>query len=497
MASRDALLDPGSVSPLATAPRRYGRRSAAQQQPLGLALGLFFGQLAAAAVYTALAFLLPPRVDWLSEAAHVAALHGLLFVVVGLLWTGLRGLDYSALPRGFPLTLGVAEMPAFVTVLANALLLVCLGVESWLATESARDHFSVLNVVQALAVAELVFMGVPGAWVALRLVRGGGGGADVEAGDDSDGTAARGRGKRAAGEGAAFAAVDVGSLAALRLPSSGGAASGALQQRVEQLEAKETELLRQMQRLAGELAAAFQQGAGAAAGSAGGTPSVSGSINTGSPGEPAGGAATPSPLELAGVVQSLTQELERTVSAQRQAAATTAALEERLAWYESELRRASGDVQRLRSALKDEKKKVDKLYATLECEREANAQAQAVISDLRNRLVTSADAGGIGAASGGGLAGSMPAGGGTSLLGSSYLAPAQLGTSLTAAAGGLLRTASLAGRASFAAMSSPGPVRTMSRASMAAPSGGMASPPPSARELLHSPASARQAQPNL
>lgn len=114
-----------------------------------------------------------------------------------------------------------------------------------------------------------------------------------------------------------------------------------------------------------------------------------------------------------------------------EADARAAALEERVQYDESELRRATADVARLRAALKEEKKRSEKLFSTLDLEREASAQAQTVISDLRSRMH---DGPSLGAHS---RSGSM-------------------GPSSFSEAGMLARTASLAGRASFAAMASPG-----------------------------------------
>lgn len=118
-----------------------------------------------------------------------------------------------------------------------------------------------------------------------------------------------------------------------------------------------------------------------------------------------------------------------------EADARAAALEERVQYDESELRRATADVARLRAALKEEKRRSEKLFSTLDLEREASAQAQTVISDLRTRMH---DGPAMGAQS---RSGSMAS---------------------FSEAGMLARTASLAGRASFAAMASPGATRPAS-----------------------------------
>jgi hypothetical protein len=132
-------------------------------------------------------------------------------------------------------------------------------------------------------------------------------------------------------------------------------------------------------------------------------------------------------------------------------AARAASLEERVQWDESELRRATADVKRLRAALKEEKRRNEKLFSTLDLEREANTQAQAVISDMRTRLTENGS---------GQVSSRLSVGasfGGTSSGG------AAIASSFPKNEHSLARSASLAGRASFAAMSSPAPQRTSSR----------------------------------
>ena len=121
-------------------------------------------------------------------------------------------------------------------------------------------------------------------------------------------------------------------------------------------------------------------------------------------------------------------------------------LEDRAAFLDSELRRAAADVQKLRAALKDERRKTEKLFATLDLEREANLQAQATISEMQAR--------GTGGA-GGGAGGAGGAGGGGGGAGPPRDLSASYGVRATEA-GGVSRSASV-GRMSFAAaLATPG-----------------------------------------
>jgi len=121
----------------------------------------------------------------------------------------------------------------------------------------------------------------------------------------------------------------------------------------------------------------------------------------------------------------------------------------RAAFLDSELRRAAADVQKLRAALKDERRKTEKLFATLDLEREANLQAQATISEMQARGTGGAGGGAGGAGGAGGGGGGGGGAGPPRDLSASY------GVRATEA-GGVSRSASV-GRMSFAAaLATPG-----------------------------------------
>ena len=153
-----------------------------------LALWLFFLQILAVVLFCALSFVLPSRVPYLTgdnAAIHVAAIHSAMsFVVIGM-WLVIRGYDYARAPRHFPLNRNLAELNAIITIVANAVLLLCLGVEDWVKQETAHYDFSVLAVVQVLGLAELALAALSGAgcvWRCILYLRnpsapsGGGGG---------------------------------------------------------------------------------------------------------------------------------------------------------------------------------------------------------------------------------------------------------------------------------------------------------------------------------
>ena len=137
-------------------------------------LGLFAFQIGLIAGYTAIAFALPNAVGFMSEAAHIAALHAVVFILTAMLSGSLRYMQSSggvviggvtsALAGSdlFPLTPLLAEAPIIVVTFSNALLLPVLGLEAWLRTEIG-PNFSVLLMVQILAVAETIAVGGAGA----------------------------------------------------------------------------------------------------------------------------------------------------------------------------------------------------------------------------------------------------------------------------------------------------------------------------------------------
>lgn len=164
-----------------------------------LVLWLFFFQIFAVMAYVIVSFTLPTRVAYLTggnAAIHVAAAHAAMFFVVAGMWVLIRSVDFSRAPRGFPLNRNLAEMNAFITTLANAVLLLCLGVEDWVQQETLGTRFSVLGVIQALGAMELglvVLSGAGCAWRAALFLRAGGGAGAPDA--------AMGEGLLAGGEG--------------------------------------------------------------------------------------------------------------------------------------------------------------------------------------------------------------------------------------------------------------------------------------------------------
>jgi hypothetical protein len=158
------------------------------------------------------------------------------------------------------------------------------------------------------------------------------------------------------------------------------------------------------------------------------------------------------PHELAKVVRALTQQLLSSAQSASEGEARMCAMEERLDFYEKELRRATVDANALRERVRERKRENEKLTELLEQERDANSQAQVVISDLRDRLAS------------GNTLPMAPAPGGTGPSAGRLSMNLGGGPTTTPADLSLSRTASLAGRASFAAMTTPTPLaRTSSR----------------------------------
>ena len=137
----------------------------------GATLWLYSCQAVALLIYVICALTLPDRVDWLSDAAHVAALHAMLFFFIALCWGGIRSFDFARVPSYFPLTPRLAEAPSVVVITGNAVLLLCLAVEEWVQREGTHYDFSVLAVVQCLAVGELLIVAATTLAVAWRYVQ--------------------------------------------------------------------------------------------------------------------------------------------------------------------------------------------------------------------------------------------------------------------------------------------------------------------------------------
>ena len=145
------------------------------------AIALFIAQYACIVAYVVAAFALANAIGFVAEAAHIAALHAILFIFVALLSGSLRYLQTGELNKGgaisalaasdlFPLTPLLSEAPIIVVTLANALLLPVLGLEAWLRQEIG-PNFSVLLMVQILAVAEAVAVSAAGGMLICECTR--------------------------------------------------------------------------------------------------------------------------------------------------------------------------------------------------------------------------------------------------------------------------------------------------------------------------------------
>ena len=181
--ARGASLAKQPALPSAAAPAPPARRGTG-----ACVLWLFFLQVLAVLLFSILSFVLPNHVSYLTgdnAAIHVAAVHSVMFFVVSIMWLAIRAFDFSRAPRHFPLNRNLAELNAIITILANGILLLCLGVEDWVKQETAHYDFSVLAVVQVLGLAELALAALSGAgcvWRCILYLRnpsapsGGGGG---------------------------------------------------------------------------------------------------------------------------------------------------------------------------------------------------------------------------------------------------------------------------------------------------------------------------------
>ena len=483
----------------------------AGEPPAGAALALFGAMFGLLAVYAACAYALPDFVAFMSEATHVAALHGIVSLVVTPCSAAAARLVAGALPESFPVTHAAAIAPQLVTGAANTLLLVFLGVESWLRAQLADDSaaVSVLSLVQILAVLELTVVSGFAAYVAVRTCayrqrkrreaaraqqlaaqqrrsRGGGGSSSLYlspfppqralqrqdsvaammvslpssatlgagAGNGSARfeqlTAILGLGGKAPDAAAASTASSSSSLslssssssAALSASAADGAVASLisvsssstgdqpdtssvtptlftvsglvgpaqaarLAERVASLERVEDRLLGELQRMSEALAKAMAKPGSATAPSS----STAGSASTDSHEPSPLASPAPSPTadaSAAALLQMALEDVARLTDESRGLSARCGELEERAAYLESELRRASQDVGKLRAALKDERKKNDKLFATLDLEREANSQAQTVIGDLQARAALASSSIGVGAMAGGPASAARP-----------------------------------------------------------------------------------------
>ena len=494
--ARGASLAKQPALPSAAAPAPPARRGTG-----ACVLWLFFLQVLAVLLFSILSFVLPNHVSYLTgdnAAIHVAAVHSVMFFVVSIMWLAIRAFDFSRAPRHFPLNRNLAELNAIITILANGILLLCLGVEDWVKQEAAHYDFSVLSVVQVLGLAELALVGLSGAgclWRSVQYLRDPTYVGSAAAAQSSSGSA---RALPAAPE-TPRPGVQGGTItqrlqevrrAAAQRQRRGKRAPGSLPlphpsppclllpprhspplpplQRVRQLEDKEAELLRQMARLAAELAQASALS------------SIEEDAEGSSSGSGGGGAGEAS--QLARVVQSLTLQQAAAVAAAREGEERMQSLERLVEYYEGELRRANEGTKALQERLRERKRDNEKLAELLDQEREHAKQAQAVIEDYRDRLASPGGGGGPSAGVGAGAL--VP---GQSSRSSMSLAAAVASLEGNSAAGPLggagaggaaatpgayLGGARSASRASFAAMVTPAPPsglgRTLSRSGASA-----------------------------
>jgi hypothetical protein len=159
---RDAL-PPRAAPP--TTPRVKGKGT--------FVLWMFFLQILSVLLFVVLSFVLPNHVPYLTgdnAAIHISALHSCVFFVVVGMWLVIRAFDFAAAPRNFPLNRNLAELNAIVCILANAILLLCLGVEDWVKQQADHYDFSVLGVVQCLGVGEFALVALSGAGCLWRCI---------------------------------------------------------------------------------------------------------------------------------------------------------------------------------------------------------------------------------------------------------------------------------------------------------------------------------------
>ena len=400
--------------------KRSEREGDEKPPSLLLALCSFLLMVTLIFSYTTCAYVLTDFVTYMSEATHFASVHGILSFIITPCSAMLVRLVSGPLPRSFPVTYSVAIAPQIIVGAVNSLLLMFLGVESWVNAKLESDKsYSALGTVQILAAIESGFMALLTFYVGFRLVsyqkrlR--------EQYARAQQLAAQQRRLQKTGalytspfpsQRRIFASdpvspfVSAGSsssrfeqLAAVSKLNSAIDVSGAprdsaesvdvsqpasysdvtaplehvsyLSERIEAMERNEESLMSELRTLSVELEKALALK----------TTSVDGSVAISSTG-------TFEAASLSSLLRKTLDEVTRQTDNSRSLYVRCNALSERCEYLESELRRASQDVQKLRTALKEEKKKNDKLFATLDLEREANAQAQTVIGDLTTRVST-------------------------------------------------------------------------------------------------------------
>ena len=412
----------GSYAALSKSALNQGKRSDREgdEKPPSLLITLssFLLMVTLIFSYTTCAYVLTDFVSYMSEATHFASVHGILSFIITPCSAMLVRFVSGPLPRSFPVTYYVAIAPQIIVGAVNSLLLVFLGVESWVNAKLESDKsYSALGTVQILAVIESGFMALLSFYVGFRLVsyqkrlreqyaraqqlaaqqrRLQKTGAlytspfpsqrRIFASDPmspfvSAGTSSS-RFEQLAAISKLNTTVDVGARDSSESTDASQPANyndataplehvSYLSERIEAMERNEESLMSELRSLSVELEKALALK----------TSSNDGSVAISSSG-------TFEAASLSSLLRKTLDEVTRQTENSRSLYVRCNALSERCEYLESELRRASQDVQKLRTALKEEKKKNDKLFATLDLEREANAQAQTVIGDLTTRVST-------------------------------------------------------------------------------------------------------------
>jgi hypothetical protein len=386
-----------------------------------ITLSSFFLMVTLIFSYTTCAYVLTDFVSYMSEATHFASVHGILSFIITPCSALLVRLVSRPLPRSFPVTYTVAIAPQIIISAVNSLLLVFLGVESWINAKLEDDKsYSALGIVQILAVIESGFMALLSFYVGFRLVsylkrlREQYARAQQLAAQQrrlqktgslytspfpsqrrifssdplspfvSTSTGSSSRFDQLAAVSKLGSTIDLSSardssesVDTNQISKNNDTMTAPIEQvsylseRIEAMERNEENLMSELRSLSVELEKALALK----------TTSIDGSIAVSMPGNVEA-------ASLSSLLRKTLDEVTRQTENSRSLYTRCNALEERCEYLESELRRASQDVQKLRTALKEEKKKNDKLFATLDLEREANAQAQTVIGDLTNRVST-------------------------------------------------------------------------------------------------------------
>lgn len=357
-------------------------------KPLQACLGVFF-QLAVCIAYVVCSFVLPPWVSFLSEAAHFATFHAIVWFAVAAAYLAIKASlpsPRSPICRIFPVSVPLSESIIALSTIVNAALLIVVGVESWLRTQ-IDEQFTILGIVQAIAAFECGCAVLVGLVLTARVITylKAAGTGELEGGEEGLSVSllrtdrmlaspCKGGGARAGttGKEAGRDAGHSGLMDDLPVPFLSGPAVATLQGRVRAAEAAEAAALAKCTAMAGKLAWALKAGGGAGQGQA---------PQEGGTGE------EESPSSLASTLARTMEEYSALVSQHRVLQREREGLADKVGKLDSELKRAAADVQRFRAMTKDLTKERDRLTATLHLEREANALSQATIADLRARAL--------------------------------------------------------------------------------------------------------------